>query len=129
MQVDPAVAGHVENGLRQDLAVGDHRRAVDLQRLETLDEAFAARAVGDDLDAGLLGTLAHRARDELSSAPCPCVSTGQHGDDLVPRPDEGLQGRDSYGRGPGEEQTHAPSLRGRRQGPDARSATEPGALT
>jgi hypothetical protein len=112
VQVDPAVAGHVEHGLRQDLAVGDDRRAVDLQGFETLDESFAARAVGDDLDTGLLGTLTHRARDELSSAPCPCVSTRQHGDDLVPRPDEGLQGRDSYGRGPGEEQTHDPSLRG-----------------
>ena len=110
------VAPRWANVLRREETIQRASGALDVlaqaRIVETLDEALAARAVGDDLDTGLLGTLAHRARDELSSAPCPCVSTGQHGDDLVPRPDEGLQGRDSYGRDPGEEQTHAPSLRG-----------------
>ena len=61
VQVDPAVPGQVERGLRHQRAVGDDRRAVDVEGGELLEELRFARRPGlQDRDPRGVGPLGHR---------------------------------------------------------------------
>lgn len=108
MQVDPAAGGHVEGDAWQQRAVGDDRAAVGADLAEPGQEVLVAGPGGlEDLDAGLLRALGHRAGDELAAAPRRGVRPGDHGDDLVPAGGEqGVEGGNGDLGGAGEDEPH-----------------------
>ena len=110
VQVDPAEAGHGEDGGAQDVSVGDDGGGVDLELAQVRDELVAARDVGDDGDPGFLRPGAHGARRELAAAARRRVCAGQDGHDLVARGEQGLQRGDCGFGGSGEEKTHRVSV-------------------
>ena len=77
--------GHVEHGLRDQRAVGDHRAAVGGDLAQPVEEQrVAGPARGEYLETDLGGPPRHRARFDVTATPGRRVGTGQHRDDLVP---------------------------------------------
>jgi hypothetical protein len=86
VQVEPAVAWHVQRHLRQQRAVGDHRADVGAQLAELLDELRFGRTLRpQDRHAAFLGELGDRRRAELAAPAGGRVRSGDDGEDLVPR--------------------------------------------
>ncbi len=84
MQVERTVARGVEHGRRQDLAVGDHHRRVEVQRLEGRHGLRIAHGGGRaHRQAQGLGERLHRRGPDLVPAPARRRRLGVDGGDLV----------------------------------------------
>ena len=95
MQVEAAVHRRVEEGFRQDLAIGDDDADIDVKRGEAFGLAFVPEARGREHRQGeAFGDLMHRRLAACHAAPGGARRLGVDGGDVVALADDLGQGRD-----------------------------------
>ena len=107
MQVDPALGGDVEHGLRDERTVGGHRDDVRGDLAQPVGEVRVPGPGGPEhLDPGLGGTLRYRARLQAQPPAGRGVGPGHHRGHLVPGLQQGIERGHGGLRGTGEHQSH-----------------------
>ena len=103
MDVEAAVFGDVEDGFRQNLAVGDDDDDIRCQAAQLFDDVVTAHGIGlENGDSQFQGLFFHRRESHLF-APSPLlVGLAVDGGDIITGLGQAFQGRDGKIRRPHE---------------------------